>query len=309
MIASRQHLVAALLAPAVIAVAGCGRGSSASRSQTAGKAAPSKPSPGHSAQSKRSRAQLAADRALGRQALLRLADFPAGWTASARHAERSHPKLEQEVAACLHVARAAVEESNPAEVRSPDFKHAGGADISSSVTVTQTPAEAAEQFAVFAKPETARCLRDGVEKELRFTLSHGTSSRTLPRGVSFGRATVEPMSFPAVGDQSVAYRVGVSIAARTVHLPLYFDAVLVRAGRAELSLSFAGVLLPTSPSTEVALTDLSLRRLGTALGTPARTAPVTPSRPREPGSGRAAGPAVAWRGRLRTRLREAVPWS
>jgi len=277
-IASPRRLITVLLAPAVLALAGCGGSSSAFRSHTAGKPAPGNLRSGHS---QRSRSQIAADRAVGAKALLRLADFPAGWTGSVRHREASPPKLEQEVAACLHVSSSAVNESDPAEVRSPDFKHAGGAEISNSVTVTPTPSIAAEEFSVFAKPETARCLRKGVEQELRYTLSHGSAGRRLPTGVSFGRATVEQMSFPAIGDQTVAYRVGVSISAKTIHLPLYFDAVLVRAGRAEISLSFAGVLLPTSPSTELALTDLTVRRLDAALGTRTRTVPVTPGRTQE----------------------------
>ena len=262
----------------IVALAGCGGGSSASSSQTARKAPPDA---SRSGQGQRSRSQIAADRALASHALLRLADFPAGWTASQRHRERSQPKLEQEIAACLHVARSAVNESDPAEVRSPDFKHTGGAEISNTVTLTPTPAIAAEQFSVFAKPETTRCLRNGVEQELRYTLSHARGGRRLPTGVSFGHATVEQMSFPAVGDQSIAYRVAVSITAKAVHLPLYFDVVLARAGRAEISLSFAGVLLPTSPSAELGLTDLTLRRLDDVLGTRTRTAPVTPGRTQE----------------------------
>ena len=278
MIAPAHRLIAVLLAPCVLVLAGCGGSSSGSRSQTAGKGASSRSRPG---QRHRSRSQIAADRALGARALLRLGDFPAGWTASVRHKEASPPKLEQEVAACLHVSPSAVNESDPAEVRSPDFKHAGGAEISNSVTVTPTPSVAAGEFSVFAKPETARCLRSGVEQELRYTLRHGSAGRKIPGGVSFGRATVEQMSFPAIGDQTVAYRVGVSISARSIHLPLYFDAVLVRAGRAEISLSFAGVLLPTSPSAELALTDLTVRRLDAALGTRTRTVPVTPGRTQE----------------------------
>jgi hypothetical protein len=269
------------LALAIAAAAGCGGGSRASRSQTAQKRAPDSSQPGRGAHAPRSRSQVAADRALGSRALLRLADFPTGWTASTRHREASQPKLEREIASCLHIAPSLVNETDPAEVRSPDFKHAGGAEISNTVTVTSTAGVAAEQLAVFAKPETARCLRRGMEQELRYTFSHAKAGGKTPAGVSFGRATVERMSFPTVGDQSVAYRVGVSITTKTLHVPLYFDVVLVRAGRAEISLSFAGVLLPTSPSAELVLTDLTVRRLDAALGLRSHIAPVPPTRGRE----------------------------
>jgi hypothetical protein len=272
--------VIVLPALAVAALAGCGSSSSPVRSQAARKPPPSPAHPGHRP-SRESRAQAATDRALGARALLRLADFPTGWTASARHREPAQPKLEREIAACLHVASSAVNESDPAEVRSPDFKHAGGAEISNTVTVTPTPQIAAEQFAVFARTDTARCLRNSVAQELRYTLTHAKGGRKLPAGVSFGQATVEQMSFPSIGDQSVAYRVAVSISAKSLHLPLYFDVVLVRAGRAEISLSFAGVLLPTSPSAELALTDLTVRRLDAALGIRSHTAPVPRGRPQE----------------------------
>jgi hypothetical protein len=258
-----------------IAAAGCGGGSSSSRSQTAQKRAPNSPQRGRGV-APRSRSQLAADRTLASRALLRLSDFPTGWTAATRHREPSQPKLEREIASCLHIAPSLVNEADPAEVRSPGFKHAGGAEISNTVTVTPTAGVAAEQLSVFSKPETARCLRSGMEKELRYTFSHAKAGRKTPGGVSFGHATVERLSFPAVGDQSVAYRVGVSISAKTLHLPLYFDVVLVRAGRGEISLSFAGVLLPTSPSAELALTDLTVRRLDAGLGLRSHIAPVPP---------------------------------
>jgi hypothetical protein len=213
---------------------------------------------------------------LGNRALLRLSDFPPGWTVSVRRKERSKPKLEQEVAACLHVARSLVNESDPAEVRSPDFKHTGGAEISNTVTVAPTPDVAAKQFSVFAQPQTAPCLRRGIQQELRYTLTHPEARRKLPTGVSFGQATVEQMSFPSIGDQSIAYRVGLTVTAKTLHIPLYFDVVLLRVGRAEISLSFTGALLPTSPATELALADLTVRRLNAALGTHSRTSPVRP---------------------------------
>jgi hypothetical protein len=264
------------LVPAIIALAGCGHSSNAPRSQTASKP-PGTSHLGQSGHGRPSRSQSAVDRALGDRALLRLTDFPTGWTASARRKTPSQPKLDQEVAACLHVAPSLVNERDPAEVRSPDFKHTGGGEISNTVTVTPTPDVAANQFSVFTKPETARCLRDGIEQEIRYTLSHPKAGSRTVNGVSFGHATVEQMSFPSIGDQSIAYRVGLSVSAKTLHFPLYFDVVLVRAGRAELSLNFSGLLVPTSPSTEIALTDLTVRRLDAALGTRTHTAPEVPS--------------------------------
>jgi hypothetical protein len=274
-IGSLHSRVTLLLAPAVVVFAGCAGASNASHSHAASNTASNSSHPEQSGPTQQSRSQVAADRALGDRALLHLADFPTGWTVSARRNEKKQPKLEQQLAACLHVAPSLVNESDPAEVRSPDFKQPRGAEISNTVTVTPTPDVAAKQFTVFTEAQTAPCLRNAIQQELRSTLSHPEAGQKIPAGVSFGQATVEQMSFTSVGDQSIAYRVSLSLSAKTLHLPLYFDAVLIRVGRADTALSFTSVLLPTSPSTELALTDLTVRRLNVALGTRSRTFPET----------------------------------
>jgi hypothetical protein len=257
-IASRRLL--ALVMPVVI-LAGCGTSSSPSFQQPVGQQTISS-TVTQRGQVPQTATQVAQDRGIGSQALLRLSDFPAGWTAGPgepRSKNESH--LEQLVVTCLHVTVAQLGENNPAEAKSPKFKGTSGNVVSSSVTVWPSEDAAAKVLAVVEKPETPSCLT----KALSYELSHPEAGQRYPRGVTIGSPTVEPMSFPSMGTQSIAYRISVQITTPIVRVPFFEDAVMVRVGRADASFNFRGSAAPLSANAEEALTELSVQRLGKLL--------------------------------------------
>src|SRR3977135_3608365 len=85
-----------------------------------------------------------ARRAISREALLIRSDLPAGWSAAAREPE-NEPKLERLLAECLHVPPAMLDEG-PAEVRSPGFRRGRSEEISNTVSVAESSAQAESAF-------------------------------------------------------------------------------------------------------------------------------------------------------------------
>jgi len=248
---SRRYLVAVLL-PAVI-VAGCGGGSS---TQSTSKSTTT------SSTTQTSKAQTTADRAIASQALLRLSDFPAGWTQTPREGGKQ-PQLAAEVAACLHVSASLLEETSPTEVESPKFQEAAGNSVQNSVTVVPTNATAAKYVDVFKEAQAPSCLATAVTKLL--AADEQKESGKLPAGSSFGAASVETMSFPTEGDQSVAYRISLPFKTKTLMITFYLDAILVQVERAYTSLTFTGVGSPIAAATEESLVKLTVGRLSDAL--------------------------------------------
>jgi hypothetical protein len=242
----RRHLVVVLL-PAVI-VAGCGGGSSTQTSK--------------STTTQNSQAQITADRSIASKALLLLSDFPAGWTQTPREGG-SQPQLAAEVAACLHVSASLLEEAKPTEVESPQFQEVHDNSVENSATVLPTNAAATEYVKVFKEAQAPSCLATAVTKLL--AADEQKESGKLPAGSSFGAASVEPLSFPAEGDQSVAYRISLPFKTTSVTVTFYLDAILAQAGRGYTSLTFTGVGAPIDATMEESLVKLTVERLSQAL--------------------------------------------
>jgi hypothetical protein len=244
----RRHLVAVLL-PAVI-VAGCGGGSSTQTSKST------------TTSTQSSAAQITADRSIAGKALLLLSDFPAGWTQTPREGA-NQPQLAAEVATCLHVSASQLEESKPTEVESPQFQEVHDNSVENSVTVLPTNAAAAEYVKVFKEAQAPSCLATAVTKLL--AADEQKESGKLPAGSSFGAASVEPLSFPAEGDQSIAYRISLPFKTKSVTVTFYLDAILAQAGRGYTSLTFTGVGAPIDATMEESLVKLTVERLRQAL--------------------------------------------
>jgi hypothetical protein len=248
-----------------LALAGCG---SSAHSQHSANTAAGNPSTTTQQGQPQTAAQLAQERAIGNRALLRLSDLPAGWTAGEREGKsKEGPELRKEVAACLRVTVAQLDENDPAEVESPKFKESEDS-IGNSIIVRPTQEAAVSYFSVFNAPNTASCLTSSVRKVFSKALSRAEHGRKLPAGVEVGSPTVERMSFPPVGEQSVAYRIGIPFSAAGINLTYTLDAVVVRVGRADASLTFTSTTSsPIATSIEQQLTSLTVRRLNQALHT------------------------------------------
>jgi hypothetical protein len=149
--------------------------------------------------------QIAKDRALGSRALLRLSDFPTGWTWEPRApAPAAQPDIVGELEKCLHVSAALRKRKSPAEVESPKFRGSIGTQVDNSVTVEPSIAAAKTKYATFDQPQTAQCLTTAMRRAITYGISHPKSGERLRTGVSVGATTVAQMSFPRSGNQSIA---------------------------------------------------------------------------------------------------------
>ncbi len=84
---------------------------------------------------------------------------------------------------------------------------------------------------------------------------------TLPSDAKLGTATVSPMSFPQTGDKSVAYQVKVPVSYKGLDVTIYLDEIVSIKGRAQVAMSFEGVLNPFPSPQEQHYTGLVVGRL------------------------------------------------
>jgi hypothetical protein len=194
---------------------------------------------------------VAADRAIGQGALLRLSDFPTGWTAEPNE---SNPKGAAALASCLGVAPSLLF-GKPTRVDSPKFKHSGGDTVENSVAVEPTTAIAKEWIAAYKQERAASCLETAITTKLKESAAE----------VTYGKATVAPMSFPSYGEELVAYRITVPAKGEGTSIDIYLDGVLMRVGRGHTSLDFTSSLTPSESVQEEHLTSVTAGRLQQAL--------------------------------------------
>ncbi len=192
-----------------------------------------------------------------------MSDFPVGWTEAPREGGKQ-PQLAAEVAACLHVSASLLQEDNPTEEESPKFRESGGTPVENSVTVAPTNTAAAEYLQAFKEAQAPSCLTTAVGKLVG--KEEQKEGSKLPAGSAFGAASVEPMSFPSEGDESVAYRISLPLKAGSLTITFYLDAVLVQVGRADMSLTFTGTGSPVDAGMEEGLVKMTVARLGRAVG-------------------------------------------
>lgn len=241
-----------------IALAGCSGGSS---SPSAGSSSTSSSS---SSTSSTSSQALAADKALGEAANLKLSDFPAGWTSSPSTSNSANNSIDQQVAICLHTPIQILENNanNPRRADSPDFSDTNGSQASSSVTYDADSAQVAHQFSLLQRPELPMCLEKAIATVIGDEILHpNNTSGTLPQGAKVGSPTVRQMSFPSLGDRSIAYRVTVPITLNTLTIDGYIDFIAIQKGRVAVGLSLVGTGTPFDTTQAEHLANVVLGRV------------------------------------------------
>lgn len=250
--------------PMVVSVAvavggGCG-GSTSSQTATPAATAHAAATTAAHAPPGESPAQISRDRAIGSLALLRLSDFPTGWTSQPRQSKSStEPQLDESVARCMGVNPAALKARSSAEVESPKFSE-GQKEATNQVAVEPSIVAAQKRLARFQLPQAPSCLQSAISAAVEYRLHHAREK--LPSGVSIGSPTVAQMSFPRIGDQGVAYRVTIMLKS-TANVTFYIDLVAFRKGRVYVSMSFRDILSPFNGAEEERLTKLTVHRLHT----------------------------------------------
>lgn len=156
--------------------------------------------------------------------VLRLSDFPAGWTSEPADEDEEAEQTGEEVEDCLGIE---VDDDERPEADSPEFSQGQLTQVSSSVSLAPDAASVDAEFAVLQGPRLLDCMRQ------EFDAAAGGDAE-----LAFAPSTAERLDFPDVGDGTVASRLTTAVTVGGQQIPIYADLVFVRKGLAELSFSF-----------------------------------------------------------------------
>ena len=123
--------------------------------------------------------------------------------------------------------------------------------VRSTAAIFRTSADARASARRSASREGMNCLRDEFRNE-------------FARQGDPVRVTIRRLPVPRIGDASFAHRVVLSGAAAGSP-SVYLDLIVIRHGRAQVGLLFAGVLTPPERATELALGRTVATRMATAM--------------------------------------------
>lgn len=207
---------AAVVAAAVIAVAGCGGGDSASRttSQTTARSATDikqKLTPEGNAQARRM--------------VVTIADMPTGWREDTSPDEDSGIR-----SACSGLDFSSLTLVGKANGR--DLTDGDG-EVQSAAAVFDTPDAAADAQRQIGSDATNRCVGEFVEQKLK-------EGSDKPDGVTFGDVQSGRMSFPKLGDGTTALRITIPMSAEGMNVDFNADIISVRQGAALVLMYLVG---------------------------------------------------------------------
>ena len=204
-----------------------------------------------------------ADKAAAQAASLKLSDFPAGWTSQpATYNNNPSQGLTAQLAKCLGVSQAALTKA-PARYESPDFSEpSSNNSVSSDVGYRATAHDQQTAFAIVSGSKVPGCLATAVAAVIDDAIKHPTKpSDTLPAGAKVGTTKVSQMSFPQVGDKSIAYQIDVPVSYGGLSLHAYLDEIFVIKGRASTAMTFQGSSEPFPVDQAQHYTELVVGRL------------------------------------------------
>lgn len=247
-----RHSKTALICVVLFSIAGC---------SSEGADSDGTPSPAGSSSTTALSAATAADLRSAEAAGLKIGDLPSGWTAQPPEEDPDIPKASAELARCLGVTEAELNQSGPAEYESPDFEDENSNSVSNSISYRPTAGEISKSFQLVSDPRVPGCLTTAVKTVIEYTLDHPKSSDdTLPKGTSIGTPKIGQMSFKRFGDQSVAYRATVPVSAEGLSINVFLDLIFIAKGRAGIGMQFSGAITPFPTDQAEELAELVVGR-------------------------------------------------
>jgi hypothetical protein len=194
-----------------------------------------------------SSAEVAAETALAKRAVVQLADLPAGYAQFAVDKHSPDPAAQAKLLSCLGVPSASGR-AGRVLVRGLSFAQKLNSthirQVGSAVAIEPTEAEAEHPLAVLAQGRAAACL----ETYLKSTFaSDPRIARLSPRDL---RVRLLRIAAP-IGDQEAAFDAQVELSAGGQTLPVAFDFYFARTGRAVAEL-FTGAISTAFPASEQA---------------------------------------------------------
>ncbi len=207
---------------------------------------PSQVASAHASQNQLSRA---------RNALLVLADMPAGWV-KAKNTNSSSNIGTAQLARCIGVSKALIEE-NPPSVNSPQFQNRQGTlTVDDNVTVFPSAKNAAAELAIVANPKTPSCMTQLASGPLKTKLFG-----KLPKDVSLGTPLVSPTSASAFGANTPGFSLSVPVTTRGVTVNVTVTQLSAVKGLFGQQITFTAIGDPFSIPVEQRITATAVGRL------------------------------------------------
>ena len=206
---------------------------------------------------------VAADKALAQMAILKLSDFPAGWTSNPSQSSSSgDQQFGNDLDTCLHTSESILRTNgSPASADSPEFDDSNANTAESAVQYRASTANAQAVMKIVQQTNFPSCMTTAISKVITSAIQNPSTGSTLPAGASVGSVTFAAMSFPTYADASKAFRLTIPITYSGLTLSAYFDLILVEKGRVVVSMDFLGAGQPFDTAMEQQLTSLVVGRL------------------------------------------------
>lgn len=206
-------------------------------------------------------AGAATDQEAADAAMIVLDDFVSGWTETpaAPEDDAQQEQRQQLMAACLGIDAAEIYRPEDVKADSPTFVSTVDEQVSSSITVASSVDDAAFRFATLTSDEAFACIAASIQQ----LLTEGDVFAGAD--VELGEVTVVRMSVAALGDESTAARTTMPLVIEGSPLELYFDTLLMRTGRALMSVDAQASVEPFPVEDLELLGGLMVERLDARL--------------------------------------------
>jgi hypothetical protein len=192
-----------------------------------------------------------ADQAVVDAALLKLNDFPSGWT--------SHPSDDgdddSDAWSCPGMED--LHGKTTAKGTSPDFENDNNEQVSESIAVFPDETLPNQFMSALGNQEFLDCMEDKMVDAIK--------SDASDEDVTLGDVKVSQLRVNDRGDESAAIRVAIPIESQGISLDAAVDLTAVRLGRSVLLLSTAGVINPMSDSDRENFTAMAAKSLTAAM--------------------------------------------
>jgi hypothetical protein len=232
----RKTLVVAVCGLAVAGVAACG-GSSEDAGQTG--AAPAPPSKTAAADSSTTAsastapaADNAADQAIADSAVLKLSDFPSGWTGKPDDSD------DAETLECGGYQE--LRDKAVGRAESETFDQEDNGTLSQVVLVWPTEAEAREVMSLFSQQDFVDCVADTYRDRLEKAYDE------QEEGLKLGDVEVSMLRVEDHGDESAGIRAATSVSQGSIDIDVTVDVNAVRVDRAVSLINAIGAFSPVT---------------------------------------------------------------
>ena len=196
------------------------------------------------------------DQTVADDVVLKLADFPSGWTEDEAKPEEED-SANDPIDKCFGGEGKTLDENTSAEADSPDFSRGETTTVSSFSAVMKEEKDAEAAMDILASAKLKDCFNQALEEEIK-------ASSGEDEGFTLGEVTLKNASFAKVGDETTALQFVIPISAPGVEVSFYADLVFFRQGRVIGGLFLGNVTTPLASAEGEALAKKMVTRMKAA---------------------------------------------